>query len=86
MAQQAGALLAHFQMTERDVDLGVLAAVRVLDALRISSPGVGGSVDVYRLTADAADELTEDDVERVRTRVRRWAEMEGEVLDRQSGE
>ena len=34
MAQQAGALLAHFSMTERDVDHGVLVAVRVLDALR----------------------------------------------------
>ena len=82
MAQQAGALLAHFQMTERDVDLGVLAAVRVLDALRITSPSVGGPVDVYRLTADGADELTENDIERVRARVRRWADLESDVLDR----
>ena len=53
MAQQAGALLAHFRMTERDVDYGVLAAVRVLDALRITSPSIGGPIDVYRLTRTA---------------------------------
>lgn len=82
MAQQAGALLAHFQMTERDVDHGVLVAVRVLDALRLTSPSVGGPVDVYRLTTERADELSEDDIERVRDRVRRWAELEREALDR----
>jgi proteasome beta subunit len=82
MAQQAGALLAHFRMPERDVDHGVLAAVRVLDGLRITSPSVGGPVDVYRLTPDGSYGLSEEDVERVRERVRRWAELESEVLDR----
>lgn len=82
MAQQAGALLAHFQMTERDVDHGVLAAVRVLDALRITSPSVGGPVDVYRLTPDGGDALSEEDIEQVRARVRRWAELESDALDR----
>jgi 20S proteasome alpha/beta subunit len=82
MAQQAGALLAHFEMTERDVDHGVLAAVRVLDALRITSPSIGGPVDVCRMTPEGATALTEDDIELVRTRVRRWQELEGEVLDR----
>lgn len=82
MAQQAGALLAHFQMTERDVDHGVLAAVRVLDALRLTSPSVGGPVDVYRLTADDARALSEEDIERVRGLVHQWAELESEALDR----
>jgi proteasome beta subunit len=82
MAQQAAALLAHFQMTGRDVDHGVLAAVRVLDALRITSPSVGGPVDVYRLTPDKMDALSEDDIERVRERVRRWEKLESEALDR----
>lgn len=82
MAQQAGALLAHFQMTTRDVDHGVLAAVRVLDALRLTSPSVGGPVDVYRLTPEEARALSEKDIERVRKRVRRWAELESEALDR----
>jgi proteasome beta subunit len=82
MAQQAGALLSHFSMTERDVDHGVLAAVRVLDALRITSPSIGGPVDVYRMTPDAAVALSEDDIERVRDRVREWARLEAEVLDR----
>ena len=82
MAQQAGALLAHFSMAERDVDPGVMAAVRVLDALRITAPSVGGPIDVYRLTADGAHALSEEDLEQVRTRVRRWAELENEALDR----
>ena len=82
MAQQAGALLAHFQMTERDVDHGVMAAVRVLDALRITSPSIGGPVDVYRLTPDGADALSEKSIERVRKRVQRWVELESEALDR----
>ncbi|WP_040339656.1 proteasome protein [Candidatus Blastococcus massiliensis] len=82
MAQQAGALLSHFSMAERDVDHGVLAAVRVLDALRITAPSVGGPIDVFRMTADGAHELSEEDLEKVRERVRRWAELENEVLDR----
>ena len=82
MAQQAGTLLAHFQMTDRDVDHGVLAAVRVLDALRVTSPSIGGPVDVYRLNPEGAVALSEEDIDRVRERVRRWAELESEALDR----
>lgn len=82
MAQQAGALLAHFEMTERDVDHGVLAAVRVLDALRITSPSVGGPVDVYRMTPDEATPLSEQEIAKVRRRVEAWEELEKEVLDR----
>jgi proteasome beta subunit len=82
MAQQAGALLAHFSMTERDVDHGVLVAVRVLDALRTTSPSVGGPVDVYRITPEAAEALSERDIAQVRKRVVRWQEAENDLLDR----
>ena len=81
MAQQAGALLAHFSMTERDVDHGVLVAVRVLDALRTTSPSVGGPVDVYRITPDGAEALAERDLAKVRKRVVRWQEAENDLLD-----
>jgi proteasome beta subunit len=81
MAQQTGALLAHFRMTERDVDYGVVAAVRVLDALRVTSPSIGGPVDIYRLTPEAATALSEKDIDRVRERVRRWSELESKALD-----
>jgi len=81
MAQQAGALLAHFRMTERDVDHGVLAAVRVLDALAITSPSVGGPVDVYRMTPEGAHGLDPAQIDRVRERVQRWEELEGKLLD-----
>lgn len=84
MAQQAGALLAHFEMTERDVDHGVLAAVRVLDALRITSPSIGGPVDVYRLTAEDGRALSEREIEAVRKRVKKWKALESEVLDKLS--
>jgi len=81
MAQQAGSLLAHFRMTERDVDYGVVAAVRVLDALRVTSPSIGGPVDIYRLTPDGAQALSEKEIERVRKQVRHWAELESKALD-----
>ncbi len=82
MAQQAGALLAHFSMTHRDVDHGVLVAVRVLDALRTSSPSVGGPIDVYRITPEAAELLSERDIAKVRKRVERWQEGENDLLDK----
>lgn len=53
MAQQAHALLSHIRMTERDLDHGVVAALRVLDALDASSPSVGGPMDICRLTPTA---------------------------------
>jgi len=58
MAQQAGALLAHFRMTTRSIDYGVVAAVRVLDALEQTSPSVGGPMDVWRITAHGSSRWT----------------------------
>ncbi|MDT5184031.1 MAG: proteasome beta subunit [Mycobacterium sp.] len=81
MAQQAGALLAHFRMTERNVDYGVVAALRVLDALDTSSPTVGGPMDVCRITPEEARDLDPDEVEQVRDRVSRWIELEQRALD-----
>jgi 20S proteasome alpha/beta subunit len=81
MAQQAGALLAHFRMTERDVDYGVVATVRILDTLRMTSPSIGGPVDIYRITADKAAALSEKDIDRVRKQAQRWSELESKALD-----
>ncbi|MPZ71691.1 MAG: proteasome protein [Nitriliruptorales bacterium] len=81
MAQQAGALLAHFRMTERSVSYGVVGAVRVIDALRITAPSVGGPVDVCRITPDGTDHLDEEEVEEVRGHVRRWTDLERQALD-----
>lgn len=81
MAQQAGALLAHFRMTERDVDYGVVAVVRILDTLGITSPSIGGPKDVYRITADTADALSDKDIDRARKRVERWSDLESKALD-----
>ncbi|AQA01240.1 proteasome protein [Mycobacterium sp. MS1601] len=82
MAQQAHALLAHFRMTERDLDHGVVAALRVLDALDASSPSVGGPMDICRLTPDGAHHLSPDEVDAVRSDVARWVELEQGALDR----
>ena len=49
MAQQAHALLASFRMTRRGVDYGLVAALRVLDALD-GVPSVGGPMDLCRIT------------------------------------
>lgn len=82
MAQQAHALLSHFRMTEREIDYGVVAALRVLDALDASSPSVGGPMDICRITPDEAKHLNEDEVEDVRRQVNRWVELEHQALDR----
>jgi len=81
MAQQAGALLAHFRMTERDVDYGVVAVVRILDTLGITSPSIGGPKDVYRITAEGATSLSDKDIGRVRKQVERWSGLESKALD-----
>lgn len=81
MAQQAGALLAHFQMKERSVDHGVVAAVRVIDALAKTSPSVGGELDVYRITPEGAQELDEAEVEEARRHAKRWEDLEQKALD-----
>lgn len=82
MAQQAHALLAHFQMADRDVDYGVVAALRVLDALDASSPSVGGPMDICRITPDGAQHLSPKQVKAVRRQVDRWIKLEREALDR----
>ncbi|BBZ61668.1 Ntn hydrolase family protein [Mycolicibacterium monacense] len=82
MAQQARALLANFRMSERPVQYGVAAALRVLDALDESSPTVGGPMDICRITADeGAEHLSEDKVAEVRDSVRRWQDLERRALD-----
>ncbi len=81
MAQQAGALLAHFDMTERAVDYGVVAAVRTLDALAMTSPSVGAEIDVCRIVPEGARHLDADEVTEVRELVARWGEAEQKALD-----
>jgi hypothetical protein len=65
----------------RDVDYGGVAVVRILDALGITSPSIGGPKDVYRITADGAHALSEKDIDRVRKQVARWSELESKALD-----
>lgn len=81
MAQQAGALLAHFRVTQRSIDHGVVAAVRVLDALGVTSPSVGGPLDVCRVTEEGSDHLDDDEISEMRAHVERWTEREEDVLD-----
>jgi proteasome beta subunit len=81
MAQQAGALLAQYRMTERSVDHGVVAVMRVLDALDRTSPSIGGPMNICRMTPDGAHHLDEKEVEQARERVGRWVELEQRALD-----
>jgi proteasome beta subunit len=81
MAQQAGALLAHFQVGERTMDHGVVIAVRVLDALSTSVPSVGGEFDVARISAEGAVHLDDDQINEARELVRSWGAREQEALE-----
>jgi proteasome beta subunit len=81
MAQQAGALLAHFRMVTRPVAYGVLAAVRVIEALSVTSPSVGLEIDVARITPDGATHLEEREIDAVRKKVESWVSAEQELLD-----
>jgi proteasome beta subunit len=81
MAQQAYALLANFRMTERGVDYGLVAALRVLDALDVSSPSVGGPMDLCRITADEAHHLDPEAIDGIREQVGRWLKLEERALD-----
>lgn len=81
MAQQAGALLAQYRMTERGVDHGVLAAMRVLDALDRPSPSIGGPMNICRMTPAGAHHLDEKEIDQARERVRRWVDLEQRALD-----
>jgi proteasome beta subunit len=81
MAQQAYALLANFRMLQRGVDYGVVAALRVLDALDASSPTVGGPMDICRITPEEAHHLSPDEVDDVRGEVARWLKLEQRAID-----
>jgi proteasome beta subunit len=83
MAQQAGSLMAHFRMVEREIDYGLTAAVRVLESLSLTSPSVGGPLNVTRITPEkGAQPLDEDEIEEYRGHVRRWEELEQKALDK----
>ncbi|MFP5218871.1 MAG: proteasome protein [Actinomycetes bacterium] len=81
MAQQAGALLSHIDLVDRSVRHGVTGIVRVLDALRTTSPNVGLQIDVCRITADGAHHLDDAEIDAVREDVARWREREAAVFD-----
>lgn len=81
MAQQAGALLSHFDMVDRSVRHGVAGIVRVLDALRTTSPSVGLQIDVCAITSAGARHLTDEEISAVREDVERWRGLERQALD-----
>jgi proteasome beta subunit len=81
MAQQAGALLSHFDMVERSVRHGVVGLVRVLDALRQTNPSVGLEIDICRITSNGARHLDDDEIAEVRADVARWRDLERKALD-----
>src|SRR3546814_17296729 len=81
MAQQAGSLLSHFRMLERSVDHGVVAALRVLEALSYTSPSVGGPFTIARVTPEGVHLLDDDEVAEAHANLERWAEPEQKALD-----
>jgi proteasome beta subunit len=67
---------------ERTIEHGFVVAVRVLDALRSTSPVVGGPIQVCRLQPDGTRFLDEDEIAATREHVERWIELESDALDR----
>jgi proteasome beta subunit len=81
MAQQAGALLSHVDMVDRSVRHGIVGLVRVLDALRVTSPSVGLEIDVCSITDQGAHHLTDQEIAAAREDVERWRALEQKALD-----
>ena len=81
MAQQARALLSSFRMSERGVNYGVVAALRVLDAFDETSPSVGGPMDICRITPQEAHHLDPQEIDEVREHVGRWLTLEKQAVD-----
>ncbi|MBQ1045468.1 MULTISPECIES: proteasome protein [unclassified Micromonospora] len=82
MAQQAGALLSHFRMTERTVEYGVVGVVRVLEALERTSPSVGRPFSVACIREEGAHHLNEKEIAKALKDAERWRDLEQEALDR----
>lgn len=68
-------------MVEIPVDYGVLAAVRVIEALTVTPPSVRLEVDVARITPAGATHLEQTEADAVRNHVERWISAEQELLD-----
>jgi proteasome beta subunit len=81
MAQQAGALLSHFDMVDRSVRHGVVGLVRVLDALTTTSPSVGLQIDICWIDASGAHHLSDKEIATARKDVARWRTLEQKALD-----
>src|SRR3546814_15723178 len=81
LAQQAGSLLSHFRMLERSVDHGVVAALRVLEALSYTSPSVGGPFTIARVTPERVHLLNDDEGAPAHAHLTRWAAREQKALD-----
>ncbi|WP_367249061.1 hypothetical protein, partial [Pseudomonas sp. SB113] len=76
MAQQAGSLLSHFQLSERSLRFGCAAVLRVLQALDLTSASVGKPFSLCRIDKDGAHHLSDKEIEQVSKDVRRWEEAE----------
>lgn len=80
LAQQAGSLLSHFHLTERSVDFGCAAVLRVLQALDLTSASVGKPFSLCRIDADGAHHFSEDEIEKVAEVVAKWEKAEQSVI------
>ncbi|MER0238867.1 proteasome protein [Fulvimarina sp. MAC8] len=85
MAQQAGSLLSHFHLAKRSLEFGCAAILRVLQALDLTSPSVGGPFNLCRIDEEGAHHLDGDEIEQVSDVVRQWKEAEktaiGKIFD-----
>jgi len=80
MAQQAGSLLSHFHLTERSMQFGCAAVLRVLRALDLTSASVGEPFSLCRIGADGAHHLSDEEIDEVGDILKRWEDAEQAVI------
>lgn len=81
-AQLAIALMAHFAPKERPIEHGRLIAYRTMRvAVDTAAQGVGGEIQMWEVTEEAARRLSADEVAEIETAVGGWEEAERNALD-----
>jgi proteasome beta subunit len=85
-AHIANLLMAHFQAKDRPLSQGKLIAYRaVRSVIEASASGVGGAVQMSTVDAGGVHQLTDEEVNEVRTGVGTWEQLEQETLEKVLG-
>lgn len=80
-AQLANALMAHFQVKDKPLNLGKLVAYRAMDtAINTSAYGVGPPIQMWTVEAAGVHQLSADELAELRASVGGWMALESATL------